>query len=508
MSNEKEAGLFWGKNIRKERMIPPTDLVKVEKILANKQQFTDQLEEVSKYLAEVEASPVSNPKIVNMVKEFENQFKSTIKMLVSRGMWPQFNATNFQSYVQSELGLQPKKAAKGDVQETTLHNLDRFAKVFPQIALSAYKVVNEMEDPNYLNELKRLVHDVFFGDSGLHSQAQKIHDVLNADMPKGTTEDTQGTSTKAAKIKWFHEEGAEGIADALRSQIMKKRPKDESLLPQFNEEVKKIEGSTITKEWQGRIVKALKEHGFGLDGEFNPSDFEKSLRKYDALKLAAEEPASLNFFKEMQGTYKAYTKALEHYKDDPKMKNEVVNSYYLIVLEGQKNAYSALEDYHKQLKTLGTNPVSTEGVKPAQESKSEEDKKVEESKPEEGKKVDDKPADESAPGEKDVQELSEVNERKSDIFADAIRQREDRDVVMGLADAITKRMLFGQYHKQGMPALEKAAITKKVLETAGKLKGKIIVPEEFMEDTQCCIGNDFLPHQQPFPCLEKWDGQQ
>ena len=530
MSNEKQAGLFWGPGIAKHRKVPTLDLAKVEKLIKNPQSMEQHLAVMIEDLTVIRENGSDFPDIRKYVSEFDQKFRKSIKVLIDRGLWPHYNSELFQKFVRDELGIKEKTASEKDVPETLLHNLNKFVEVFPKIALQAHRNLSEFKDPNYVNELKKIIYDLFFGGGGLGERAESLRAMLEANAPedkgKEEEENKKGISTKGMgdRIRWFHEEGSEAMAKALRVLIARKTPStDKKKIPAYMQAVKDIEQSTIIQEWEGRVVKALKEHGFRVDGSFDPKSFEEADRKFqDFVRMASDDDlgTGTHFFKDMQGAYQSYKKALEVYKDNPAMSKKVVDTYYLIVLEGKRNAYSALKDYHSRVKELDVDSIpstetpdediqeetptekskeeSPQEETPTEKSKEEspqEETSTEKSKeesPQEEKQEQEPTSEDSNPPEEGKQEQGQKSEPKKeenapqdrgedpDTIVKFLHQNGDGDILRALLDTANEHNLLWNYDSN----FENKKIYQDRLEEINKgVQGKVIIPEELRKDT-------------------------
>ena len=502
MSNEKQAGLFWGPGIAKHRKVPTLDLAKVEKLIKNPQSMEQHLAVMIEDLTAIRENGSDFPDIRKYVSEFDQKFRKSIKVLIDRGLWPHYNSELFQKFVRDELGIQEKTASEKDVPETLLHNLNKFVEVFPKIALQAHRNLSEFKDPNYVNELKKIIYDLFFGGGGLGERAESLRAMLEANAPedkgKEEEENKKGISTKGMgdRIRWFHEEGSEAMAKALRVLIARKTPStDKKKIPAYMQAVKDIEQSTIVQEWEGRVVKALKEHGFRVDGSFDPKSFEEADRKFqDFVRMASDDDlgTGTHFFKDMQGAYQSYKKALEVYKDNPAMSKKVVDTYYLIVLEGKRNAYSALKDYHSRVKELDVDSIPS--LETPDEDRQEETptEKSKEESPQEEKQEQEPTSVDSNPSEEGKQDQGQKSEPKKeenapqdrgedpDTIVKFLHQNGDGDILRALLDTANEHNLLWNYDSN----FENKKIYQDRLEDINKgVQGKVIIPEELRKDT-------------------------
>jgi tetratricopeptide (TPR) repeat protein len=355
--NDITAGLLWGKGIRKDRIIPKQDLVKVQRLIDSPAMLKDKLDDMLPILRKAVADSDNSPEVKKVVDDVDQAFRNMIKLLIKAGLWPTFSAQDFMDFVNDAVG--EKKFAAS---ETVIHNFERWVELFPRIITVANRTLSNFKDPHAQNEFYRIVHDVVFGPDGIFTIVERARRILEdtevdpdkkMDDQKDTIKSDLPISALAERVKWFHTEGLLKIRKALAS-VFARKSENEDTKDQVFRAARTIEDNTFIKEWVSRVSKALEQHGFGLNGAFDPKKFEKTQRDYESLAKMAD--GFRNVPEEMAKAYESYTKALEHYKDDPKKRDEVVDSYYHIVLHGKRNMYQAFADAHSQVKNL--NPES------------------------------------------------------------------------------------------------------------------------------------------------------
>jgi hypothetical protein len=511
------AGLFWGKGIRKDRVIPKQDMVRVQKFIENPNMFKDKLDDMVPVLQEALKLSPNVPGLADSLNDVDQTFRNMIKLLMKVGLWPTYDSHAFLDAINENLG---EKKFAAEASETTIHNYDRWVKVFPKILAAAHRNLVNYKDPNALNEFRKIVHDVVFGQDGIFNKIEAISKTLNQDVSKqeDSEEDHEksGLSNKvmAEKIRWFHEEGQEAIRKALSTTYERK-------VLQAGDRKKVYDGAfaiqldTVGKEWGGRIVKALKEHGFDPSGVFDPRKFEGAQRRYESLAKLSTEELTGNASQEMEGTYKAFKNALALYDKDPKKKEEVIDAYYMIVLHGKRNAYTSLADMYNKLKGMDVDslpaagagkteevpaPAGEKAVAPTSEKENTpEAVSPETAAPEEvaqpsetPPKADSAKKDPNGEATRDVAEVTEednffknieknLGTKADNVIAEYLLKRTDGDLTTAAASAFINKKLLPEYHKQGMRPEAVAALDNRLSSLSKMIRGHLLVPKKYLD---------------------------
>lgn len=383
------AGMLWGNRVRKERVIPKNELYRVQKLIENKSRLKSVVLSVIPTIKRIIGTNKDLPPVVKtQLQGLDDNFKAILKTYKRFGLWPVFDAETFEKAIgvgipadygklsadldipedntlqQSDDGGDPESLQGINI--PVLKSLILWAEKFPIIVGKARVYLEKNSDPNFVNELYRLVHDTVFGDMGILTQIQNINNLMEENVPEDIRENKEvvNEQQKGKRIKWLHGRGGDQIEQAIKSVIEKKKLEDSEDPESFYLNIKSVEDKTVTKEWT-RIKSALKDFGFDINGSFDPLKFEKRYREHQSfIKLAVDktEDSVISLFSEIEGMGRSYENAIKSFKDDPKKIAAVDEIYYLIMLESKNNLYDCLKDFHKAIGS-GSYKNKTEEVK-------------------------------------------------------------------------------------------------------------------------------------------------
>ena len=331
----------------KKEMAGSSEIQKAQNLLKDKKN----VEEVFLNLADTLEEDLSeNPewfsdKVVQNQKALDQGLKDAAQALSQIGLW-QGNQEKFLDEV--ERSLQEKRATDSVAISSYINNLRKWTKVFVENIFASQRVFRGNTEA--LKRLYSIVHDLLLSRGALFDMVNDMVESLAKEKRGIEVKDPQ-SKKNYEKNKWFAEEGLDKTTTAIRARVQKILTKgDPDKTEGYLRAIKEIEEETVLPEWN-RIKRALKNNGFSSTGEFYPEIFERKESQIEGLKLAAEV-GTLPYTKDLRGFLESYKKALDHYRDNPKKQESVINTFHLIALDGDNNMYSALRNYYEKVPSV------------------------------------------------------------------------------------------------------------------------------------------------------------